>query len=79
LWHHQLNQSPTIVPQSLGNALLSQRQQAGDASSSQEALAQALGMLVHGIQDGTTRVDRRKFRSGLGKFLVAVRGIVRTR
>lgn len=65
--------------QSLGNALLSQRQQAGDASSSQEALAQALGMLVHGIQDGTTRVDRRKFRSGLGKFLVAVRGIVRTR
>eukprot|EP00873_Tetraselmis_striata_P034404 jgi/Tetstr1/454668/TSEL_041558.t1 len=65
--------------QALGNALLSQRQQAGDASSSQEALAQALGALVAGIQDGTTRVERRKFRSGLAKFLVAVRGIVRTR
>mmetsp|Transcript_8412 Transcript_8412/g.20185 ORF Transcript_8412/g.20185 Transcript_8412/m.20185 type:complete len:113 (+) Transcript_8412:1437-1775(+) len=65
--------------QALGHSLLSTRSAAGDGATAQQTLAEALGELVDGLHDGISRTERRKFRSRLSKFLVTVRGIVRTR
>ena len=67
------------LAQALGNSLLSSRSAAGDSAAAQESLARALHELVSGLTDGSSRMERRRFRAGLSKFLVTVRGLVRTR
>mmetsp|Transcript_11077 Transcript_11077/g.31337 ORF Transcript_11077/g.31337 Transcript_11077/m.31337 type:complete len:1135 (-) Transcript_11077:60-3464(-) len=65
--------------QVLGNSLLSSRSAAGDSTAAQDSLAGALQQLVAGLTDGASRTERRQFQAGLNKFLVTVRGLVRTR